>query len=69
MTSRTSDLSHLYSWQSCNDDYAHVKIAAAQNVNYPGLRALYDKYNSQGFNLIAFPCNQVPNSPATYYCS
>ena len=30
-----------------------------QNVNYPGLRRLYDLYNSQGFNLIAFPCNQV----------
>lgn len=30
-----------------------------QNVNYPGLRALYEKYNSLGFNLVAFPCNQV----------
>lgn len=29
-----------------------------QNVNYPGLRTLYDKYNAKGFNLIAFPCNQ-----------
>lgn len=29
-----------------------------QNVNYPGLRTLYDKYKDQGFNLIAFPCNQ-----------
>jgi glutathione peroxidase-family protein len=29
-----------------------------QNVNYPGLRTLYDKYNKDGFNLIAFPCNQ-----------
>lgn len=27
-------------------------------MNYPGLRALYDKYKDQGFNLIAFPCNQ-----------
>jgi hypothetical protein len=32
--------------------------AALQNVNYPGLRALYDKYKDQGFNLAAFPCNQ-----------
>lgn len=23
-----------------------------------GLRTLYDKYKDQGFNLIAFPCNQ-----------
>jgi glutathione peroxidase len=29
-----------------------------QNVNYPGLRTLYDKYHEQGFNLLAFPCNQ-----------
>lgn len=27
-------------------------------MNYPGLRELYDKYSGQGFNLIAFPCNQ-----------
>lgn len=27
-------------------------------MNYPGLRGLYEKYSGQGFNLIAFPCNQ-----------
>lgn len=27
-------------------------------MNYPGLRALYDKYKDQGFTLVAFPCNQ-----------
>lgn len=27
-------------------------------MNYPGLRTLYNKYKDQGFNLIAFPCNQ-----------
>lgn len=27
-------------------------------MNYPALRALYEKYSSKGFNLIAFPCNQ-----------
>ncbi|GFH15412.1 glutathione peroxidase [Haematococcus lacustris] len=28
------------------------------NVNYPGLRTLYDKYKAEGFQTIAFPCNQ-----------
>lgn len=27
-------------------------------MNYPGLRALYDRYHDQGFNILAFPCNQ-----------
>jgi len=27
-------------------------------VNYPGLRALVKRHGSQGFNVIAFPCNQ-----------
>ena len=25
---------------------------------YDGLQALYDQYKSQGFNVLAFPCNQ-----------
>jgi glutathione peroxidase len=29
-----------------------------QNTNYPALRTLYDKYKGDGFNLVAFPCNQ-----------
>jgi glutathione peroxidase-family protein len=29
-----------------------------QNVNYPGLRTLYNTYHDDGFNVIAFPCNQ-----------
>jgi len=29
-----------------------------QNVNYPGLRTLYDKYKGDGFALCAFSCNQ-----------
>eukprot|EP00878_Enallax_costatus_P029427 GHUV01031908.1.p1 GENE.GHUV01031908.1~~GHUV01031908.1.p1 ORF type:complete len:178 (+),score=25.11 GHUV01031908.1:467-1000(+) len=33
-------------------------MCALQNLNYPGLRTLYDKYHDDGFNLIAFPCNQ-----------
>jgi glutathione peroxidase len=33
-------------------------LVAAQNRNYNSLRALYTKYHAQGFNLIAFPCNQ-----------
>ena len=33
--------------------------AAQENVNYPGARALYDKYSSTGqFNVVAFSCNQ-----------
>jgi hypothetical protein len=36
----------------------HTAPALLQNVNYPGLRTLYDKYSQDGFNLIAFPCNQ-----------
>lgn len=27
-------------------------------MNYPSLRSLYDRYRADGFNLIAFPCNQ-----------
>eukprot|EP00878_Enallax_costatus_P036590 GHUV01041106.1.p1 GENE.GHUV01041106.1~~GHUV01041106.1.p1 ORF type:complete len:202 (+),score=53.06 GHUV01041106.1:197-802(+) len=33
-------------------------VPGAKNLNYPGLRTLYDKYHDDGFNLIAFPCNQ-----------
>lgn len=29
-----------------------------QNTNYPALRTLYETYKAEGFNLIAFPCNQ-----------
>jgi glutathione peroxidase-family protein len=29
-----------------------------QNTNYPALRTLYDTYKADGFNLVAFPCNQ-----------
>lgn len=29
-----------------------------QNVNYPGLRYLWNKYRDQGFTILAFPCNQ-----------
>jgi len=29
-----------------------------QNTNYPALRTLYETYKADGFNLIAFPCNQ-----------
>jgi glutathione peroxidase-family protein len=29
-----------------------------QNTNYPALRTLYDIYKADGFNLVAFPCNQ-----------
>ncbi|KAK9802053.1 hypothetical protein WJX73_007945 [Symbiochloris irregularis] len=28
------------------------------NVNYPGLRKLYEKYHGEGFSLLGFPCNQ-----------
>lgn len=28
------------------------------NSNYPALRTLVEKYGGDGFNLIAFPCNQ-----------
>lgn len=27
---------------------------------YKELAALYDKYSSQGFVILGFPCNQVP---------
>lgn len=29
-----------------------------QNTNYPALRRMYDTYKPDGFNLLAFPCNQ-----------
>jgi len=29
-----------------------------QNVNYPGLKKLLSLYNSSGFQVLAFPCNQ-----------
>ena len=29
-----------------------------QNVNYPALRTLYQRYRAQGFNILAFPCDQ-----------
>ena len=29
-----------------------------QNVNYPGILKLLAKYNSSGFQVLAFPCNQ-----------
>lgn len=29
-----------------------------QNTNYPALRTLYETYKADGFNLVAFPCNQ-----------
>ncbi|KAK9839482.1 hypothetical protein WJX81_004921 [Elliptochloris bilobata] len=32
--------------------------APKPNVNYPGLRELYEKYGNDGFRIIAFPCNQ-----------
>eukprot|EP00798_Chlamydomonas_sp_ICE-L_P009998 gene9998-7882_t len=31
-------------------------------ANVAASRTLYDKYGAQGFNLIAFPCNQAPGS-------
>lgn len=34
-------------------------LCAPQNTNYPALRTLYEKYKADGFNLIAFPCNQA----------
>jgi glutathione peroxidase len=39
-----------------------VNVASAcgyTHTNYKELQALYDKYNSQGFTVLAFPCNQV----------
>jgi len=39
-----------------------------QNVNYPGLKVLLNKYSSMGFTVLAFPCNQfgslAPGSPS-----
>lgn len=29
-----------------------------QNLNYPGIKTLLFRYNSSGFNVLAFPCNQ-----------
>ena len=35
-------------------------LACLQNVNYPGARTLFEKYRGQeGFNILAFSCNQV----------
>jgi len=38
-----------------------------QNVNYPGIRALLNRYGSAGFQVLAFPSNQfggqAPGSP------
>lgn len=33
-------------------------VLCVQNTNYPALRTLYETYKKDGFNLIAFPCNQ-----------
>ncbi|PSC67567.1 hypothetical protein C2E20_8780 [Micractinium conductrix] len=38
--------------------YKDQVLLVVNNVNYPGARALYNKYRDQGFNIIAFPCNQ-----------
>lgn len=32
--------------------------SGVQNVNYPGLRALVERHGSEGFGVVAFPCNQ-----------
>ncbi|MEW5319049.1 MAG: hypothetical protein WDW38_010225 [Sanguina aurantia] len=41
-----------------NDKERSLGDFKGQTKNYPALRTLYDKYSSQGFNVIAFPCNQ-----------
>ena len=40
-----------------------ILLRVLQNVNYPGLRALVKRHGSQGFNVIAFPCNQARSRP------
>eukprot|EP00953_Heterococcus_sp_UTEX-ZZ885_P019223 10745-Heterococcus_DN1.PRE.6 len=44
-----------------------VNVASAcgyTHTNYKELQALYDKYNSQGFTVLAFPCNQFGQQEA-----
>jgi glutathione peroxidase len=38
--------------------WQHASAHLLLQVNYPGLRTLYEKYRDQGFNIIAFSCNQ-----------
>ena len=40
-----------------------------QNVNYAGLKQLLFKYNSSGFQVLAFPCNQFgAQAPCSSTC-
>ena len=36
----------------------NVASSCGLTPQYEGLQALYDKYKDQGFEIIAFPCNQ-----------
>ncbi len=38
-------------------DHSHVPLPL-KNLNYPGLRMLLEKYGPDGFEVLAFPCNQ-----------
>eukprot|EP00793_Prasinoderma_coloniale_P005015 PRCOL_00000776-RA len=33
-------------------------LVVVNNVNFPSLRYFYEEYGEQGFNVLAFPCNQ-----------
>ena len=40
-----------------------------QNLNYPGFKTLLQKYNSSGFQIIAFPSNQFgAQAPCSSQC-
>ena len=40
-----------------------------QNLNYPGIKTLLARYNSSGFQVLAFPCNQFgAQAPCSSSC-
>ncbi|PON62859.1 Glutathione peroxidase [Parasponia andersonii] len=45
-------------WYSICSLFFKLGLSDLTNSNYPELNQLYEKYKDQGFDILAFPCNQ-----------